>query len=120
MIDEVLMNRKSKATVHQIQKLCGYLNFLCRAIVPGRAFTRRIYALTAGKVNNGRTIALKQHHHVKISGEVKCDLRMWIQFLHNPLIVCRPFLDFEVMEPEQITVHGCFTKPKERIRRMVS
>ena len=34
---------KRKVTLLQIQQLCGFLNFLCRAIVPGRAFTRRLY-----------------------------------------------------------------------------
>ena len=36
---------KKKATVRQLQVLTGYLNFLTRAIFPGRAFTRRIYAI---------------------------------------------------------------------------
>ena len=31
---------KRKVTVLELQKLCGFLNFLCRAIVRGRAFTR--------------------------------------------------------------------------------
>ena len=44
-----LLNKKSwKATVKQIQQLCGYLNFLCKNILPGRAFTRRLYAITGG------------------------------------------------------------------------
>ena len=30
---------KRKITVHQLQKNCGFLNFLGRAIIPGRAFT---------------------------------------------------------------------------------
>ena len=38
--------KKRKVTLHELQKLCGYLNFLCRAVVPGRAFTRRLYAYT--------------------------------------------------------------------------
>ena len=33
---------KRKVTVEDLQKLTGFLNFLCRCIVPGRAFTRRI------------------------------------------------------------------------------
>ena len=35
---------KRKLTVKQCQQICGFLNFLGRAIVPGRAFTRRLYA----------------------------------------------------------------------------
>ena len=34
------LNRKSrKVTVHDLQKIVGFLNFLGKAIVPGRAFT---------------------------------------------------------------------------------
>ena len=35
---------KRKATVRELQQLCGYLNFLNRAVFPGRVFTRRMYA----------------------------------------------------------------------------
>ena len=80
---------KCKATVHQFQQLCGYLNFLCHCVVPGRAFTRRLYAATVGKCT-----LLKSHYHVNISGEVKVDLKVWQQFLHQPDIYCRPFMDF--------------------------
>ena len=38
------MKDKKKATVRDLQVLCGYLNFLKKAIHPGRAFTRRMYA----------------------------------------------------------------------------
>ena len=38
LVSEIMS--RSKVTIHQMQKLCGFLNFLCRAIVPGRAFTR--------------------------------------------------------------------------------
>ena len=39
-----LMISKRKATVKELQSLCGYLNFLCKAIFPGRPFVRRMYA----------------------------------------------------------------------------
>ena len=35
MIESVLGQQKHKATVYQIQKICGFLNFLSRAIIPG-------------------------------------------------------------------------------------
>ena len=34
---------KKKCTVQQLQKICGFLNFLEKCVVPGRAFTRRLY-----------------------------------------------------------------------------
>ena len=46
MIEYFLNKNKKKATVKEIQKLAGYLNFLCRCVIPGRAFTRRFYAST--------------------------------------------------------------------------
>ena len=39
LISEVLCKKNRKLTVKQLQKICGFLNFLGRAIVPGRAFT---------------------------------------------------------------------------------
>lgn len=47
--------RSKKITVHQLQKLTGLLNFFCRAIVPGRSFTRRFYS---------RIGSLKSYHHL--------------------------------------------------------
>ena len=88
LIDEILDGNKKKLTVLQIQKICSFLNFLCRSIVPGRAFTRRMYALTAGKPN------LKKHHHVRLNNETKLDLTMWRHFLNHPSAFCRPFMDF--------------------------
>lgn len=77
-----------KVTVLQIQRLTGLLNFFCRAIVPGRTFTRRLYAAYAGN-------AVRQHHHVKVSNEMKLDLRMLKSFLAQNQSVLRPFVDFD-------------------------
>ena len=81
------LNRKSrKVTVHNLQKIAGFLNFLGKAIVPGRAFTQRIYAYT-------RSTVLKPHHHIRVSGELRADLIMWRTFLYYPSIFARPFID---------------------------
>ena len=88
LIMEFLNCKSGKAKVKEIQKLCGFLNFLCRCIVLGRAFTRRLYASLAANEN------LKAHHHMRISGEIKLDMRMWMQFLDQPTVFCRPFMDF--------------------------
>ena len=80
---------KKKATVKDIQQLCGFLNFLCCAIVPGRAFTRRLYHQTSIPSDS----KLKLHHHIKISHETKLDLKIWEIFLHRPEVLSRPFLD---------------------------
>ena len=49
--DFFLNKKNKKATVLEFQKLCGTLNFLCRCIVPGRAFLRRLYAIEQGNRN---------------------------------------------------------------------
>ena len=46
---QFILNKRSKGkalkiTVLQLQKICGFLNFLGRAVVPGRAFTWRLYS----------------------------------------------------------------------------
>ena len=40
LIESALAAKKSKITLKQLQKICGFLNFLGRAIVPGCTFTR--------------------------------------------------------------------------------
>ena len=79
-----------KVTVLELQKLAGLLNFLSRAIVPSRAFTRRIYAKFANP-------DLKQHYHVKSDAELKLDCLVWLKFLESPISVSRPFIDFDRM-----------------------
>ena len=59
-----LMISKKKATVRQIQQLSGTLNFINKAVVPGRAFTRRMYAKYS-EIESNKT-PLKQYHHVKL------------------------------------------------------
>ena len=83
---QCLLNKK-KVTVKQLQKLCGFLNFLGRAIVPGCAFTRRFYSYTRNK-------NMQPHFHVKITKEMRLDLEMWDMFLSHSSIFTRPFLDF--------------------------
>ena len=102
MIEEFLNAKKT--TVHRVQKLCGTLNFLCRAIIPGRAFTRRLYAMTAS--NGRRAIILKPHHHVRIKQENKLDLKVWKSFLQNSQIFCRPFVEFGMLQIEEIRMYS--------------
>ena len=84
LVNELLSSKKT--TVYKLQKLTGFLNFLCRAIVPGRAFTRRLYSYFSS--------SMKKHFHVNVNSEMKSDLRVWKTFLENPNVFCRPFMDF--------------------------
>ena len=89
MISYVLSKSNKKLTLLQLQKICGFLNFLGRAVLPGRAFTRRLYAQMCGFKG-----VLKPHHHIKITAEMRMDLEMWEVFLTHQTAFCRPFTDF--------------------------
>ena len=86
MINHVLQKKNSKVTVLQLQKICGFLNFLSHAVVPGRAFTRRMYSRIDTK--------LKPHHHIRIDKECRLDMQTWLTFLRHPSCYCRDFMDF--------------------------
>ena len=87
MINFFIEKKNKKVTVIQCQCLCGYLNFLCKAIIPGRAFTRRLYSLTQSNKK------LRSYHHVRVKNEHKEDLMIWREFLNYPGIFNRPFID---------------------------
>ena len=85
---------KKNLTILELQKICGFLNFLSRAVVPGRTFTRRLYSHINPK--------LKQHHHVKLNSEMRMDLNVWAEFLKHPSVFCRPFMDFDVITADDL------------------
>ena len=87
LVQDILNHRKT--TVKKLQKLTGFLNFLCRCVVPGHTFTRRLYAYTSTK--------LAPHHHIRVNVEMCNDLQVWQSFLNNPVIYCRPFIDFSLV-----------------------
>ena len=82
------LHRKRNITLENLQKITGFLNFLGKAVVPGRAFTRRLYSYE-NKV-------LKPHHHIDMDAEMKDDLRTWLEFLSHPGIFSRGFADFDL------------------------
>ena len=71
LISEFLKRRK--VTLKEIQSLTGLLNFACAVVVPGRAFLRRLIDLTLG--------IRSPHFFIRISKEVKEDLKVWQHFL---------------------------------------
>ena len=82
----MFMHRR-RVTLLEVQQLAGVLNFLCKAIVPGRAFLRRLYGITKG--------VKLPHHHIRMNNQIRADLRMWLKFLGQPTAYARPFLDFD-------------------------
>ena len=112
---------KKKATVRVLQTLCGYLNFLNRAIYPGRVFMRRMYSKyaslidkpmrkidrstqleteTTGQSVSKTTKILKPYHHIRLDSEFKSDCRIWLKFLTDPelsKVVNRPMIDINMV-----------------------
>ena len=72
---------------------------MCKAIVPGRAFTTRLYALTRGNT-------LKPRHHVRIPADVKADLLMWFELLQCQNLYCRKFIEFGEVTAEEIQMYS--------------
>ena len=64
---------RKKVTLKELQSLIGLLNFACSIIKPGRVFLRRLINLTIG--------VTKPTYFIRITLEVKKDLRIWQQFL---------------------------------------
>ena len=90
--------------VLQIQKLCGFLNFLCRCIVLGHVFTRRLYSVLGGlpsTAKDGKSIKLKPYHHVQIKEENCKDLEVWGRLLEHPGVYCHSFTDFGCVSTAQ-------------------
>ena len=105
---KILMDRK-KAKVKTIQPLTGLLNFLNRAIIPGRTFTRRMYDNIKWLDSKGHP--LKNHHHVSLTKGFKKDCKIWLQFLEmakdDVQLLCRPFLDLnEIICAKQIKFYS--------------
>ena len=93
------MVHKKKVQVKDLQSLTGLLIFLTRAIVPGRAFTRRLFAKIPSFIYTMQQKKLKFYHHVTMDVEFRNDCAMWLTFLKNAndnkALLCRPFIDFE-------------------------
>ncbi len=64
---------KETVSLRELQSLIGSLQFICRAVAPGRAFLRRLIDQTCGIRNAWFKISL--------SKGAKSDLNMWLVFL---------------------------------------
>ena len=80
---------KKKITVKHLQKVCGFLNFISRCVIPGRAFTRRLYAHMANHKH-------RPYHHIKVNSEMRMDLEVWWEFLQEPEVYYRPFVEYNI------------------------
>ena len=66
---------KKSMKLKEMQSLVGSLNFFGKAVPNARAFNRRFYDATCG--------ITKPHHHIKLTNEIKEDMKMWLEFLEN-------------------------------------
>ena len=64
-----------KISLKQLQSIIGSLNFVCKAVAPGRCFLRRLIDLTMG--------VKLPHHLVRIGQGARADLLAWSNFLSN-------------------------------------
>lgn len=67
--------RRKKMTLRKLQSLIGLLNFACCVVVPGRAFLRRLIALTRG--------VSKPHFRIRMNSQARLDLNAWCEFIDN-------------------------------------
>ena len=87
--------RRWKVTLEEIQSLTDLLNFACAVVVPGRAFLRRLIDSTLG--------IRSPHFFIRISKEVKEDLKVWQHFL--PGFNGRSFFLIYLASPNKKTTH---------------
>ena len=66
---------KEKVKLKELQSAIGFLAFVCKVVMPGRTFLRRLYDLTRG--------VSKPHHYVRINSAAKLDLKVWKHFLNH-------------------------------------
>ena len=65
---------QKRVTLRQIHSLLGKLHFFTKAIVPGRAFVKRMH---------DATLECKQHHFIRVHQEMKRDMGLWLTLLHE-------------------------------------
>jgi hypothetical protein len=64
-----------KVSLRDLQSLLGLLNFACQVVAPGRAFSRRLI--------NATCKVAKPHHRIRVSQEMREDLKVWLSFLSD-------------------------------------
>ena len=97
LIDRILTkrtkkNKKSrKIKVKELQEICGFLNFLSKCVIPGRVFTRRLYAAEKKYVTDKQ---MTENLHINLTADMRLDLKLWKTFLEHPSSFNRKFFDF--------------------------
>lgn len=63
------VRKKHTVTVHNLQSICGKLNWAAQVIYGGRIYMRRLI--------NAMSLSQRPNHHINISSEMKRDLDWW-------------------------------------------
>jgi hypothetical protein len=66
---------RKRVTLRELQSAIGTLQFLCRAVRPGRVFLQRLIALTRA--------VFKPSHYIRLSIGARQDLEAWTHFLEH-------------------------------------
>ena len=69
LMEEVLQHKRS-VTLREMQSIIGSLNFMCRAIVPGLPFCRRLI--------NSTNDTKGPYHHIRLTKRMRQDLQTWL------------------------------------------
>ena len=72
---QTILKHNRSVTLREMQSLIGSLNFMCRAIVPGRPFCRRLIDATCGVSN--------PHHYIRLKPGMRLDLKTWLHFFQH-------------------------------------
>ena len=75
LVSQTIGRLGQKITLREIQSLLGKLNFACRAVVPGRAFCRRLIDATKG--------LSRPYHRRRVTEAMVEDLLVWKTFLES-------------------------------------
>ena len=65
--------QQSKCTKRQFLSLIGKLSFVCKVILAGRIFLRRLIDTTCS--------VSRLHHHIRLTKEAHLDMYWWLNFL---------------------------------------
>jgi hypothetical protein len=73
-----------RGTKRELLSLLGKLVFICRIVVPGRIFIRRLFDLS-------KTVKCL-NHHVRLSREAAADVQWWLSFCLSFMMTCGPLV----------------------------
>ena len=59
------------------------------------------------------------HHHIRLTADIRADLRVWSIFLQHPLVFNRPFLEFRMLTADDILMYSDASRSPDHGMRAV-